>query len=85
VPHEDYEGNYFDKADEFWHNLGFDEYELQGEELREGRQLFQNFLQDVTMGYRPEASYAFYEWLDYFGMDESQFDWDEFREWYDAL
>lgn len=84
MPHEDYDGNYWDNAEAFWNNMGFGEYELTADEHREGFQLFADFLRDVDMGYRPEALLSFYEFLDYFGMEPEDFDWDEFREWYDS-
>lgn len=83
--HEDYTGDYWDKAEHFWNNLGFGEYELTLDEHTEAFTLFADFLRDVDMGYKPEQSFAFYEFLDYFGMEVEDFDFDEFREWYDAV
>jgi hypothetical protein len=84
-PHEPYNGDYWDKAEAFWDNLGFGDYELTAEEYRQGYQYFIDFLQDVDMGFAPEASLHFWDFLAYFGMSEEDFDWDEFREWYDSV
>jgi hypothetical protein len=80
----DYEGNFYDRADEFWQNLGYNNYEFEPGEQQEVRVAFDRFLFDVSSGWRPEASFAFYEFLDLMGLDEDTFDWDEFREWYDS-
>jgi len=82
---QSYSGDYWDKAETFWNNLGFGDYELTPDEHQHGFQLFADFLRDVDLGYAPEASLNFWDFLDYFGMDETDFEWDEFREWYDAL
>ena len=84
APHEDYHGDYWDRAEQFWDNLGFRDYELTREEYTQGYQRFVDFLHDVDMGYSPEQSLAFYDFLDYFGMEPEDFDWDEFRDWYSA-
>jgi hypothetical protein len=83
--HEPYEGDYWDKAVTFWDNLGFRDYELNQEEFQEGFQLFADFLRDVDMGFTPEQSIHFWDFLNYFGMEIEDFDFDEFREWYDAV
>jgi hypothetical protein len=83
--HEDYDGDYWDKAETFWNNMGFGSYELTPQEHEEAFTLFADFLRDVDMGYTPEQSLAFWDFLNYFGMEESDFDWDEFRDWYDAV
>jgi hypothetical protein len=86
VPHhDDYTGDYWDKAVTFWDNLGFRDYELNEEEFTEGFTLFADFLRDVDMGYMPEQSLNWYDFLDYFGLEPEDFDFDEFREWYDAV
>lgn len=85
MPHENYDGDYWDNAEHLWNNMGFGAYELTPEEHRQGFQYFADFLRDVDMGFRPEQSLAWYDFLNYFGMEPEDFDWDEWREWYDAL
>lgn len=87
MPHEEYEGNFYNDAEHLWDNLGFDDYEFTAPELEQAYTYFLDFLQDADLGYSPESSMAFWDFIDYMGLDYEDFKgefWDEFREWYSA-
>jgi hypothetical protein len=75
--------DWYDKAEDFWHDLSGTEY-LIPTETEQIYPVFLGFLEDVNLGYAPEASQNFWDLLDYFGWEHDQFDWDDFREWYDS-
>lgn len=75
-------GDWFDHAEEFWHELPGTEYLIPGE-TEDIYPTFISFLEDVNLGYAPEASQNFWDLLDFFGWEYEDFDWDDFRDWYD--
>jgi hypothetical protein len=76
--------DYYDAAEEYWHSIDETHY-LEPSETQAIYPVFLDFLADTINGIPPESSYAFEELMEYFGWDYDTFDWEEFREWYDAL
>lgn len=77
-------GEWYDRAEQFWHELPGTEY-LIPSETEEVYSIFLEFLKEVNEGYSPEQSMAFWELLDQMGWDYDTFDWEDFREWYDSV
>lgn len=75
-------GGWYDHAEEYWHTFGATEY-YNPEENEQGFTIFTEFLRDVNSGYSPEQSFAFWEFLEFYGLGYEDFDWDDFREWYE--
>lgn len=68
---------------ELWERMPYGEM-LTREEFAEVYPLFFAAMEDVRYGVKPQDSQSFQEFLDYFGMTERNFDWDDFRNWYDG-
>ena len=75
--------DFYDHAETFWHQIPETEY-LIPSETEQIYPVFLDFLADVNRGYSPEASDNFWQFLNYFGWEYEDFDWDNFREWYDG-
>lgn len=69
---------------ELWQSIRAVEF-LNDEQFQIAFPLFQEVLDGVRDdGLRPQDNSAFWDFLDFMGMDAGDFAWDEFREWYDA-
>jgi hypothetical protein len=77
-------GREFDEHDYLWYSIPGIEF-LDEEERERAINLFEEFLDDATHYHeRPQDSLAWQEFMEMFGLDEGDFPWEEFREWYDA-
>jgi len=78
-----YDDRWHDRADAY-----FETFPVQGYNVAEeakARDAFDLFLRDMESGsgITPEGSIHWHEMLDYMGIDPRDFDWDDFRDWYD--
>jgi hypothetical protein len=81
-----YDRNWYDSASDYFTDFipgGGVEY-LTPEEIQHDYPLFLDMLEAVDMGFRPTETLGWeYLKLEY-GWDDEDFDWEDFREWYDA-
>jgi len=63
--------------------LDLDEYTPA--EIRDIRDAEAGIAEAVANGQSILDSDAFWDYLDYTGLDAEDFDWEDFREWYDSL
>ena len=78
------DSDWYDSASHYWSQIPEASY-LTPDETREIYPVFLDFLADTMNGLDPHQSLAWNDLLDYFGWNEGTFDWEDFRDWYDAL
>lgn len=80
-----YDRDWWDSASDYFNNTeAFNDPHLNSEERAENFAAFAQMLQQVEMGIRPQNTLGWAQ-LEAYGYDfEQDFDWEEFREWYDS-
>lgn len=73
-----------DNRDNFWHKFPASEY-VEPEDYIYARGLFEDLLDSVLEGKTPQDVDSFWDFLDFMGMQERDFDWSGFREWYEGV
>jgi hypothetical protein len=73
-----------DYRDDLWHNIPAVEY-IDPDDYIYVRGLFEDFIEGVLEGKTPQSQESFDEFLDFMGLDENDFPWDDFRDWYNEL
>jgi hypothetical protein len=74
---------YYARTEQYWNEFIDDYGYLTHEETQHIAELFYAALDDVNRGIRPELSDSWHDLLDYMGIHESDWNWEEFQEWYD--
>jgi hypothetical protein len=76
--------DWYEHANDYWEQIEETRY-LNADEIQEIYPTFLDFLADVMNGAEPVQSQAWEDLAEYFGWDADNFDWEEFREWYDTI
>lgn len=71
-------------AERLWFHVPGTEF-LERGEFAEVFPIFYSMLDDLRYGHKLQDTRDFTEFLDYMGMRERDFPWEDFREWYDNL
>jgi hypothetical protein len=80
----EYDPDYWAETEAYW-NKFIEPYDgLNREEVQHVAELFYGFLRDVDQGVQVESSPAWYELREYLGIHYSEWNWEDFRDWYDA-
>jgi len=79
-----YDDDWYSDAERYWNEMpwGGSEY-LTQEEIAEDYPDFLDMLRAVDMGFRPTQTLGWYSLKEKYGLDDRDFDWDDFREWYE--
>jgi hypothetical protein len=73
------------EAEELWATAVPAAEYLTRDEFQEVFPLFFDALEDMRYGVRLDESSHFRDFLEYMGLAERDFGWEDFRDWYDAL
>jgi len=74
---------YYARTEQYWNEFISDYSYLTPGELQHIAELFYAALDDVNRGIQPELSDSWRDLLDYMGIHESDWNWEEFRDWYE--
>lgn len=78
-----YDREWYDKAEEYWHSVPEFEY-LSRSEIEEDYPRWLELLEAIDMGIQPTNTLAWEYFKEEYGWDDEDFNWEEFREWYDS-
>lgn len=70
--------------EDLWYHVPGVEF-LTNSEYAQAYPMFFQGLEDVKYGSSPQSSQHMQDFLEYMGMTERDFPWDEFREWIQAV
>jgi len=78
--------DWYDEAETAWHGFKggiFDD--LTPQEVEEDYPDFLDMLAGVEYGFRPTETLGWESLKQKYGLDDDDFDWDDFKEWYDSV
>lgn len=76
--------NWWDQASDYFNNSDFNDPYYSPADRAELFGYFSEMLREVEMGNRPTDTLGWYYMQEEFGFEDNDFDWDDFREWYDS-